>query len=159
MMLRVLSCTTLYPNAHQLRHGIFVGHQMRQMRLHTDIDIKVLAPVPWFPASGSLFGRYGIYAQVRATEQRHGITVWHPRYLVITKIGRSSAPLLLAAGMLRAIRRIRDGGFDFDLLDAHYFYPDGVAAALVGQLLNKSVVITALGSDINLIGEYALPRA
>lgn len=70
----------------------------------------------------------------------------------------SLAPFLLAARMLPYIKKwIRDG-HDFDVLDAHYFYPDGVAAVWIAEKLNKPVVVTARGTDINLIPEYALPR-
>jgi teichuronic acid biosynthesis glycosyltransferase TuaC len=48
--------------------------------------------------------------------------------------------------------------FDFDLIDAHYFYPDGVAAALLGRWLGKPVVITARGSDLNLFPSFVGPR-
>jgi glycosyltransferase involved in cell wall biosynthesis len=44
------------------------------------------------------------------------------------------------------------------VIDAHYFYPDGVAAALLGRTFGKPVVITARGSDITQIAEFALPR-
>jgi glycosyltransferase involved in cell wall biosynthesis len=47
---------------------------------------------------------------------------------------------------------------NFDHIDAHYFYPDGVAAALLGKALGKPVVITPRGTDVNLIPAYALPR-
>jgi glycosyltransferase involved in cell wall biosynthesis len=47
---------------------------------------------------------------------------------------------------------------DFQLIDAHYFYPDGVAAIWLGQKLGKPVVITARGTDVNLIPQYPLPR-
>ncbi len=63
----------------------------------------------------------------------------------------SSAPYTLAWTFLRAARRLQATGYDFDLIDAHYFYPDGVAAVMVAQALNKPVVITARGTDINLI--------
>ena len=49
-------------------------------------------------------------------------------------------------------------GQDFDLIDAHYFYPDGIAAVLLGRALGKPVTITARGTDINLIPQHALPR-
>jgi glycosyltransferase involved in cell wall biosynthesis len=45
------------------------------------------------------------------------------------------------------------------LIDAHYFYPDGVAAIMLGKALAKPVVVTARGTDINLILRYTLPRA
>jgi glycosyltransferase involved in cell wall biosynthesis len=48
---------------------------------------------------------------------------------------------------------------DFDIIDAHYFYPDGVAAALIARELGKPLVITARGSDLNQIPGFALPRA
>jgi len=40
----------------------------------------------------------------------------------------------------------------------HYFYPDGVAAVLLGRTLGCPVVVTAHGSDLNVIAEYAVPR-
>ena len=49
-------------------------------------------------------------------------------------------------------------GFNFDLIDAHYYYPDGVAAGIIAQKLGKPFVVTARGSDINLIAEFAYPR-
>jgi len=49
-------------------------------------------------------------------------------------------------------------GYDFDLIDAHYFYPDGVAAVMLGRKLGKPVSITARGTDLNLIPKFALPR-
>ena len=57
-----------------------------------------------------------------------------------------------------AARRLQASGFDFDLIDAHYFYPDGVAAVMIGRALGKPVTITARGTDINLIPNHALPR-
>jgi glycosyltransferase involved in cell wall biosynthesis len=64
----------------------------------------------------------------------------------------------MAAATLGAVRNAMRDGFDFDILDAHYFYPDGVAAALIAQRLGKPLVITARGSDINLVPRYRLPR-
>ena len=44
------------------------------------------------------------------------------------------------------------------MLDAHYFYPDGVAAALLGRWFNKPVVITGRGTDLSHIPAFNLPR-
>jgi glycosyltransferase involved in cell wall biosynthesis len=70
----------------------------------------------------------------------------------------SAAPLALCAAILPFLRRqIRDGR-DFDLIDAHYFYPDGVGAVLLGRALDRPVSVTARGSDLNLIAQHAVPR-
>jgi len=68
------------------------------------------------------------------------------------------APLLLYWGARRAVERLRRSGYDFDVIDAHYFYPDGVAAALLAREFRKPLVITARGTDISLIPRYAAPR-
>ena len=57
----------------------------------------------------------------------------------------------------RALKRLQ-AEQDFDLIDAHYLYPDGVAAIMLGKTLGKPVVLTARGTDVNLIPRYALPR-
>jgi glycosyltransferase involved in cell wall biosynthesis len=56
------------------------------------------------------------------------------------------------------LARLINDGWDFDLLDAHYFFPDGVAAVMLGKALGKPVTITARGTDINLIPRYPVPR-
>jgi glycosyltransferase involved in cell wall biosynthesis len=91
-------------------------------------------------------------------ETRQGLHVAHPRYPVLPRIGMSVAPLALCAAVLPFLRRqIRDG-LDFDLIDAHYFYPDGVGAVLLGRALDRPVIVTARGSDLNVIAQHAVPR-
>jgi hypothetical protein len=60
----------------------------------------------------------------------------HPRYRLLPKIGMNSAPYTLARTGLAAAKRLITGGYDFDLIDAHYFYPDGVAAPEAGVLMD-----------------------
>jgi glycosyltransferase involved in cell wall biosynthesis len=68
------------------------------------------------------------------------------------------APTTLAMAALPTIRRLMRDGFDFDLIDAHYYYPDGVAAGIIARKLGKPFVVTARGTDLNLIPQYPLPR-
>jgi glycosyltransferase involved in cell wall biosynthesis len=112
---------------------------------------------PWFPFAAQYFGRYSRMAQMPKTEIRNHIAVAHPRYPVIPKIGTFLSPLSLYFSTLSYLRNCRSE-WDFDLIDAHYFYPDGVAAAKLGRALGKPVVITARGSDINLIARNPIPR-
>jgi glycosyltransferase involved in cell wall biosynthesis len=92
------------------------------------------------------------------SECRNGIEADHPRYVVLPKIGMNVTPYTLYHAMRRRFARLRDAGLKVDLIDAHYFYPDGVAAAWLGQEFDLPVVITARGTDINLIPEYPRPR-
>jgi teichuronic acid biosynthesis glycosyltransferase TuaC len=156
--LKVLTFSTLFPSSVRPGHGIFVETRLRELLKSGEVESRVVAPVPWFPSAGPRWGDYAKFAATPVREQRNGIDVRHPRYLLLPKVGMTAAPLTLALGARAAVRQLIDEGFDFDLIDAHYFYPDGVAAALLGRWFGKPVVVTARGSDINLIGRHALPR-
>jgi teichuronic acid biosynthesis glycosyltransferase TuaC len=114
----------------------------------------VVAPVLWFPVKA---GRYGTYARVPWRETRHGIDIHHPRYPVIPKIGMNIAPTLLYRATRKFVRQLVEA-YQIDLIDAHYFYPDGIAATRMAQELGIPVTVTARGTDLNLIPEYTKPR-
>ncbi len=155
--LKVLTFSTLFPSSVRPGHGIFVETRLRELLKSGEVESRVVAPVPWFPSTNPRWGDYAKFAATPAREQRNGIDVLHPRYLLAPKVGMTSAPLTLALGARAAVRKLIGEGFDFDLFDAHYFYPDGVAAALLAKWFGKPLAITARGSDINLIGRYGWP--
>ena len=156
--MKILTFSTLFPNSAKPGHGIFVETRLRHLVASGRVESRVVAPVPWFPSRHPRFGAWATWASVPRREQRFGIEVAHPRYPVLPKVGMNVAPVFLAQTVKPAIGRLIDEGFDFDLIDAHYFYPDGVAAAMLGRYFNKPVVITARGSDITLLPRYRLPR-
>jgi teichuronic acid biosynthesis glycosyltransferase TuaC len=157
--MRILTFTSLYPNAVQPRHGIFVEHRMRQLMGAGEAAIRVVAPVPWVPAPWRLFGRHAVLARVPARDCRHGIAVEHPRFPAIPKVSGWLNPVSMALGALPTIRRLCREGGEFDLIDAHFLYPDGAAAALIAGWLNKPFVATARGTDANEFTRYRVPRA
>jgi glycosyltransferase involved in cell wall biosynthesis len=156
--IRIVTFSTLYPNAVQETHGVFVENRLRHLVGSNKVSARVVAPVPWFPFGGAAFGRYGQLAKTPPRETRFGIDIVHPRYPVLPKIGMTIAPLSLYAFVKPALAQLINNGGDFDLLDAHYFFPDGVAAVMLGRALGKPVIITARGTDINLIPRYPAPR-
>ncbi len=156
--MKILTFSTLFPNSEKPGHGIFVETRLRHLVGSGQVQSRVVAPIPWFPSTNPRFGNYARFAKAPRHEVRHGIQVAHPRYPVLPKVGMSVAPFLLAQAVKPAIGRLIDEGYDFDLIDAHYFYPDGVAAAMLARHFNKPLVITARGSDITLFPQYALPR-
>lgn len=156
--MKILTFTTLYPNNVKNSHGIFVEQRLRNLLKLEGISAKVIAPVPWFPFSSEKFGQYAQFSKVKKTEERFSIHIEHPRYPLIPKIGMTIAPILMALWLYPVVKKMLKNGDDFDVIDAHYFYPDGVAAALLGKWLKKPVVITARGTDINLIPQFYLPK-
>jgi glycosyltransferase involved in cell wall biosynthesis len=109
--------------------------------------------VPWFPVRIPGLGGYARWTKVAEREERFGIMVDHPRYLMVPGVGMLPQPFAMARSLLAHVRRHCASGAGFDLIDAHYFYPDGVAAVRLARALNKPVVITARGTDLNLFPE------
>lgn len=150
--LRLLTLTCLYPSAARPRHGIFVETRLRKLVATGESTAEVIAPVPWFPSTSPRFGSYAAFAATPASEERHGLRVRYPRYPMIPRIGPYLQPWGLERAFMSALRAGGGASERFDLVDTHYFYPDAVAAVNVARRLKLPVVITARGSDINLLG-------
>ena len=156
-MLKLLTVTTLYPNAAMPTHAMFVENRLRRIIGTGQVDAHVVAPVPWFPFSSPRFGHFAAFARTPREEVRHDIPVSHPRYLVVPKVGMMWQPKSYLAALRREVRRLQRAGLTFDLIDAHYVYPDGVAAAQFGNEIGKPVVVSARGTDLNLIATLPGP--
>ncbi|MEA2778040.1 MAG: hypothetical protein QOF90_3446 [Acetobacteraceae bacterium] len=156
--IRLLTFSTLFPHEARPNHGIFVENRLRHLLASGQATTVVVAPVPWFPSRSRRFGDWALNARSPPAETRHGIAIRHPRYLVIPKIGMSAAPWLLYRAMVPHVARLLAEGHCFDAIDAHYMYPDGVAATWLGRHFGLPVVITARGTDVNLIPRYRVPR-
>lgn len=157
-MIRIVTFSSLYPSSVKPNHGIFVETRLRELLKTGEVEARVVAPVPWFFSTDPKFGDYARMARTPSRETLNGIDIQHPRYFLPPKIGMNVSPFLMAVGAARALRRLLDEGYEFDLIDAHYFYPDGVAAALLAKWFKKPFVVTARGSDINQISDYSIPR-
>lgn len=70
----------------------------------------------------------------------------------------TSAPFLMATAAKKALQELLDEGFEFDAIDAHYLYPDGVAAMILGRDFGKPVIVSVLGDDVITLPHYRLPR-
>ncbi|HWT53559.1 MAG TPA: glycosyltransferase [Rhodocyclaceae bacterium] len=156
--IRTLLFSTLYPSSVRPIHGIFVETRLRELLASGAVESRVIAPVPWFPSRDERFGDYAKFAATPKLETRNGIEVHHPRYFLPPRVGMNLAPHTLALAALPVARKLIADGFDFDLIDAHYYYPDGVAAGILARKLGKPFVVTARGTDLNLIPQYAYPR-
>ena len=155
--MNILLFSTLYPNKEEQRNALFVERRLLNLLKDTDVTARVVAPVPWFPIKHSIFKSYAKFAKVPHKETRSGVTIYHPRYLVIPKIGMALTPFFMFLGTFFLLRRLSRDEKGFDLIDSHFLYPDGMAAILLGKLLKKPVTITCRGSDVTLHVTYKLP--
>jgi teichuronic acid biosynthesis glycosyltransferase TuaC len=150
--MRVLTFTSLFPNSAKPQFGIFVYQRMAHFAKRAGNSVHVVAPVPYFPSWLPDKQRQYL-SQIPRQEQIGDITVYHPRYPLLPGVSMAMHGLLMFLGSFSLVRRLR-GTMDFDCIDAHYVYPDGCAAILLGKVFNLPVIITARGSDINLFPAF-----
>ncbi len=147
-MLSLLTFTTLFPTPARPNHGVFVLNRLRHLVATGEARARVLAPVPWRPG----------LAGAPAREERAGLQVDHPRFLAVPFLGMAVSPWLLTRAAAPVLAAQLRAGARFDAIDAHYFYPDGIAAVWLGRRFGLPVVITARGSDVTQFPAYRIPR-
>src|SRR5207244_6576378 len=80
----------------------------------------------------------------------------HPPFLPLPRERQSLDSLLYFPSLVGLDARLRRS-FPFEVIDAHFAYPDGLAATLLGRVFRCPVVITLRGSIVRLSG-YRLHR-
>lgn len=149
--MKILTFTTLFPNNIYPNHAIFVNERIKHMK--KEMDIRVIAPVPYFPPI-NISKKWYSYSQVTPFERtENGTQVHHPRYYTIPKFFMSLYGHFLyycSISYLMTTKRF----YDFQLIDAHYAYPDGYAAVRLGKYFKVPVTVTVRGTDINLFPSF-----
>ncbi len=148
---RVLSVSTLYPNAHTPRFGTFVARSLEALAEHENWDVTVINPIGVPPIA---FGKYKPLAKAAFDGFENGVQVLRPKFTLIPSVGARSNPGIIARKILPLVQQLHQSE-PFDLVDAQFFYPDGPAAAWIAGQLGLPCSIKARGSDISFWGGKA----
>ncbi len=150
-MLRVLTLSTLFPDATRPVFGPFVERQTLALAAHPDVDLRVMAPIG-IPPLGRFHPRYRSLAHLPDVETWKGLAVYRTPFGHIPGVGSGWDARALARALRRPLKGIREQ-FAFDVIDAQFFWPDGPAAIALGRELGVPVSIKARGADIHYWGK------
>lgn len=135
--LRVLVISWHYPTPAAPQKGLWVE---RMCDAAAEVaDVRVIVPTPWVPP-GVPIEALSRFRRVPRFERRGGVELFFPRipgsieYFTHDYDARLALPPVLATA--RRLHRETP----FDLIHAHFIYPDGVVAARVGQELGIPVM-------------------
>jgi glycosyltransferase involved in cell wall biosynthesis len=145
---RVIVLSTLFPHAGQPTTGLFIRERM--FRVARLLPLTVVAPVPWFPFQGLLRRwRPHFRPPAPAAEMQEGIEVRRPRFFSVPGAFKWLDGFCMAIACLPLLLRLkREPGCN--VIDAHFAYPEGYAAALLGRWLRIPVCITLRGTEVPL---------
>ncbi|MCX7098735.1 MAG: glycosyltransferase [Methylococcales bacterium] len=117
-------------------------------RVQQEIPVIVVSPVPWFPFQGIIrYWRPHFRPQPDSYEEQDGVRVYFPRFFSIPGLLKSYDGFFMALGSLPTLIKHRK---QFNIIDAHFAYPDGYAATLLGKWLAIPVTITLRGTEVPL---------
>lgn len=142
---RIVVLSSLFPSSTQPGAGLFIRERM--FRVGQRLPLVVVSPRPWFPLQSLLRRvRPGSRPETPPQEVQAGFTVWFPRFLSVPLVLRRLDGWAMALGAWPRLRRLRRAG-QLDILDAHFAYPDGYAAMLLGRWLGVPVTVTLRGTE------------
>ena len=141
----VVVLSSLFPSHRQPGAGLFVRERM--FRVGRRLPLSVVAPTPWFPLQRLIarvrpgFRPGAPYHEVQQTNE-----VWYPRFFSVPGALKRFDGLAMALAAFGRLKHLKQAG-RLDVIDAHFGYPDGYAAGLLGRWLKVPVTITLRGTE------------
>ncbi|MDD5115057.1 MAG: glycosyltransferase, partial [Methylobacter sp.] len=143
---KIVVFSSLYPSQVRPAAGVFIRERMSKVA--EQLPLVVVSPVPWFPLQGLIrLWKPEFRPQPATFEQQQGIDVYYPRFLSIPGLLKSWDGLFMALGSFLTLYQLRKQ-FQFNIIDAHFAYPDGYAATLLGRWFSVPVTITLRGTEV-----------
>lgn len=155
MRLNILALSYLFPNRVQPDYGIFVLNRLRAVSQWC--NVKVIAPVQWYPLIHRLRRRFWS-GKVPERERQGDIDVFHPRFAVIPRYMKWLDALTFLWSTQRVARELRDAAFEYDLIDVHWTYPDIVAGWFLARRSGRKYVVTVRGHEALYDTEITIRR-
>jgi len=150
--IKIVVFTSLFPHPGQPGAGLFIRERMFRVGKH--LPLVVIAPVPWFPLQ-KIFRKWRPHFRPDAPyhEFQQGFEIYHPRFFSVPGIFKFLDGFFMALGSLSTLWRLKRR-FNFKIIDAHFAYPDGYAASLLGKWLQVPVTITLRGTEARLFHSF-----
>jgi glycosyltransferase involved in cell wall biosynthesis len=138
--MRVLAFTGLYPTQTRPHYAGFMPPRLAALAQHCEVTL--LLPQPTFPGARLLGRAPGV-----PIDPGPAVRLAPVAYRAWPGLGRAERPQQILATAWPAARRLHRET-PFDLILAHFLWPDGVAAAALARELGLPLVLEAHGSDV-----------
>jgi teichuronic acid biosynthesis glycosyltransferase TuaC len=144
---KLIVISSLFPSSARPNAGSFVRERMFRVGEH--FPLAVISPVPYFPLQGLIRSWKPHYRPQPPRSERQGeFRVYYPRFFALPGMLRELDGIAMALCCWPLVRRLKAEGYR--LIDAHFAYPDGYAATLLGRWAKLPVTITLRGTEIPL---------
>ena len=142
--MKTLILTKLFPTDFSINEGIFnqvfLDYFTKQ---YSDIKCEVIRPIPYglnFKVEGKKITLHPL------KNKRDHYTIYYPRILSFWKYFLNYHHILYYKKINKFIKK---NLLEFDIIHAHWLYPDGYVAVKLGEYFKKPVIVHCHGSDID----------
>jgi glycosyltransferase involved in cell wall biosynthesis len=143
--LRILSLSTVFPNQEDPILGTFVQSRLRNIAALPGVDLRVVAPIPLLDYTNFRHRLFRL-GGVPWHSTGGGLDIRHPRWVYPPVVGGLNG-LLLGVELLPYLAGLRQS-FRFDVIDAHFAHPEGVAACVLAACFGCPFTITLRGNEV-----------
>ncbi len=147
----LVTFTNLFPSAARPTHGVFVAERVRRLRDALDASLQVICPIPSLPRFWPRRPSDRVFEAIPDHETWQGVAVQHVRYRHWPGMSESAQAARIVRASRPAVAAAAAGCSA--VVDAHYVYPDGVAALELASELGVPCFVTARGSDLNVLAK------
>lgn len=135
--LRLLVLSWNYPTSAAPQRGLWVERMCDAVS--QEADVHVIVPTPWVPPLMPLRS-LSRFRTVPVGERRGGVTIHYPRVPGSIEYHTHALDARLSRRTLLRLARRLHAEQPFDLIHAHFVFPDGVVASEIGRALGIPVV-------------------
>ena len=152
--IKILSLSCTFPTAGQPQLGTFVRARLQQ--LGAIAPVKVIAPIAVIEYGNAARRRFQAKRMPYCADDDN-LEILRPRW-IYPPLGGCLNAFVLAAQLGFPIARLRKT-FRFELIDAHFGHPDGIAAAILSLVFKFPFTITLRGNvaDAGRLPKQAAP--
>ncbi len=148
--------SSLFPSPANPGAGLFIRERM--FRVGRELPVTVISPQPWFPLQRLIRHFRPNYRPMPPRELvQEGIAVFYPRFFSFPGMFRWLDGLSMSVASYALVRRLAREG-RAHIIDAHFAYPDGYAATLLGKWLGLPTTITLRGTEPRTAGYWIRGR-
>ena len=142
---RILVFSSLFPFPADPNAGVFIRERMFRVGQH--VPLVVVSPKAWSPFDALIRKFRPRFRPVAPrVEVQQGITVYAPRFFSPPGVLKHWDSTFMALGSYFTVRKLQRE-FGFNLIDAHFGYPDGHAASLLARWFRVPFTVTLRGSE------------
>jgi len=135
--LRILVLSWNYPTAAAPLRGLWAERMCDSAAQQA--EVRVIVPTPWVPPFVPVES-VARFRRIPPQEHRTGIEIYYPRVAGSIEYHTQRFDARLAASRVLAFARRLHQEWPFDVIHAHFIYPDGVVASQIGRELGVPVM-------------------